>query len=553
MNSSIDDDVLSDLVVKHFPFSEFNAGQKEAIEFAIRSVLSGTKHTIINAPTGIGKSALAMTVHRVLHELKGFNSVILTTTIGLQKQYNDDYSEELLDLKGKTNYPCLKNTPNGYGSVECLKELHNSKCEKFICPYVIARNSWVAHQGIKTTNSSFFIKAPESLIPIDDSEKLNVCIIDECHEIDKTIIRNTSLEFTPDSYKNLESVLKDFEQKWVMLMNLFKNCIPANSKFDFSVIRSDLDFIKSFLSECEHVVTVFNEKIEYSKNSVSASTLMKYETVLNEAKDLLRIFKLIVYFCIKKSEFEFVMTNDPLKNLISFIPISSATPMTNILVFNKAKQFIHMSATIGGVEQYTQNLGISEKDYSYFEIDNPIPRKNRPIFIDKMMQINMSTNPKDIAKLVDQIIKEELPNGNGVIHTVSFKLANDIAKNSKYFKHMTVSNNRAEILKLLQMKNQIILSPSIETGYDFKGDLARWQIIAKVPFLNLGDIYVTERKKKSLKWYTREAVLRLIQASGRVVRGINDYGNTYIIDSNFLNLVQQNLELFPEWFLDSIE
>ena len=118
---------------------------------------------------------------------------------------------------------------------------------------------------------------------------------------------------------------------------------------------------------------------------------------------------------------------------------------------------------------------------------------------------------------------------------------------------MMVSNNRAEILdKLSKSKNTIILSPSIETGYDFKGDLARWQIIAKMPFLSLGDIYVTERKRKSNKWYVRETVLRLIQASGRIVRGISDYGNTYIIDKNFFNIVQNNVELFPDWYLESI-
>ena len=83
--------------------------------------------------------------------------------------------------------------------------------------------------------------------------------------------------------------------------------------------------------------------------------------------------------------------------------------------------------------------------------------------------------------------------------------------------------------------------------------MARWQIIAKMPFLSLGDIYVTERKRKSNKWYVRETVLRLIQASGRIVRGISDYGNTYIIDKNFFNIVQNNVELFPDWYLESIE
>jgi Rad3-related DNA helicase len=119
---------------------------------------------------------------------------------------------------------------------------------------------------------------------------------------------------------------------------------------------------------------------------------------------------------------------------------------------------------------------------------------------------------------------------------------------------MLVSNNRKEILATLgSSHNSIILSPSVETGYDFKDDLARWQIIAKVPFLNLGDNYVNVRKNKNNDWYTREAVLRLIQACGRIVRGLDDYGSTYIIDENVLRLISSNTEMFPEWWLNALE
>ena len=119
---------------------------------------------------------------------------------------------------------------------------------------------------------------------------------------------------------------------------------------------------------------------------------------------------------------------------------------------------------------------------------------------------------------------------------------------------MLVSNNRKEILQTLgENRDKIILSPSVETGYDFKDDLARWQIIAKVPFLNLGDNYVNVRKNKNNDWYTREAVLRLIQSCGRIVRGLNDYGSTYIIDENVLRLISNNTDMFPEWWLHALE
>ena len=158
----------------------------------------------------------------------------------------------------------------------------------------------------------------------------------------------------------------------------------------------------------------------------------------------------------KKDIFEWVLLFDEFKSVYTIKPISSNTPMTKMVLFDKAKQFIHMSATIGGIEQYTKNLGIT--DYVYFEIDHPIPVKNRKIFTDNTLHINYQTDPKIIVKTIDGIIKNELVNGNGVIHTVSFKLAQDIKKYSAYSKYMMVSNNRAEILdKLSKSKNTIIL------------------------------------------------------------------------------------------------
>jgi Rad3-related DNA helicase len=91
-----------------------------------------------------------------------------------------------------------------------------------------------------------------------------------------------------------------------------------------------------------------------------------------------------------------------------------------------------------------------------------------------------------LATFVDKIIDRH-GTDNGVIHTVSFQLAKDIRDNSKHKKRMVISNDRDEIISLLKKKNMILLSPSVESGYDFKGDLARWQILPKVPYEYLGN------------------------------------------------------------------
>jgi Rad3-related DNA helicase len=169
------------------------------------------------------------------------------------------------------------------------------------------------------------------------------------------------------------------------------------------------------------------------------------------------------------------------------------------------------------------------------------------------LKVSGDYDRKKHAAIVDAIIDKH-GKDNGVIHTVSFKLAEELKANSKHSHRMVISNDRREILGLLNQHNtgKIILSPSVTTGYDFKGEMAKWQIIAKIPYLSMGDVWVKLNMDRSSRWYSRQAILPLVQASGRVCRGMTDYGVTYIIDSNFMFLFRQNHDLFPEWWVNAM-
>ena len=144
----------------------------------------------------------------------------------------------------------------------------------------------------------------------------------------------------------------------------------------------------------------------------------------------------------------------------------------------------------------------------------------------------------------------------GLIHSVSFDLANKIIDSlpSELARRAIVSNKRYEIMDHMKHNhNGIVISPSIEKGYDFIGDLSRFQIIAKVPFGFLGDPHIKLNTERSSEWYARKTILRIVQASGRAVRGPTDYAKTYVIDAQILKLIANNSELFPEYYLDAIE
>lgn len=543
---TIDDNAILKLVEEEFPFETFNSGQKETIISTIKALMKGTPHVIISAPTGSGKSAIAITIHNVLKRIhRDYRTCIITSTIGLQKQYKQDYPD-LLDLKSKVHYSCNKGAP-GYMSQECLQKIYSKQCDKASCPYLIARDSWVNCPDIKTTNSSFYITAGPAILSNLEDDRLDLTVIDECHEIDKVVIENTSIAFKlKDGYKRIQQQWRSFMDYYSELITILLKQFPEDRHFNFKLLtESDIDSICVMFKECVRIADQLNKKADQLKNADAVAMKLASQDLLEFSKNL----SFLMDPSFQSPYYKWIVTKSETEYKI--VPLSTRTYRTQGVLFSKANQHIHMSATICGVKEYAENLNIAEGDYVFIETHNPIPEENRPVYMDETLQINRGTDPKDITALVDRIISKE--SGNGVIHTVSFKLANDILNNSKHKKRMIVSNNREEILDFLDTHNNgIVLSPSIETGYDFKGDLARWQIIAKIPFLNLGDLYVSERKKLNSAWYIRETVLRFIQSAGRVCRGVNDYGKTYVIDRNVFRLIQQNEELYPGWFLNSI-
>jgi Rad3-related DNA helicase len=163
--------------------------------------------------------------------------------------------------------------------------------------------------------------------------------------------------------------------------------------------------------------------------------------------------------------------------------------------------------------------------------------------------------------LIDFIIKiMESYDTKGIIHCNSYELGEKIygqLKNTKQGMRLLFprsAEDRDEVF--LQHKSAkfgtVILSPSMTEGFDFAYDLARWQVIAKMPFPYLGDLQVSAKKDRNPKWYDLEAVKSIIQACGRIVRSDTDEGHTYILDSDFLGLWEKCQEMFPRWWTDAL-
>jgi Rad3-related DNA helicase len=97
----------------------------------------------------------------------------------------------------------------------------------------------------------------------------------------------------------------------------------------------------------------------------------------------------------------------------------------------------------------------------------------------------------------------------------------------------------------------VLMSPSMTEGIDLIGDLARWQIICKLPFPYLGDAQVKARSDLEPDWYTWRTCLTLVQAYGRAVRSEEDHAVTYLLDADAPRFLQRTSAQFPEWFREA--
>ena len=87
-------------MVKNFPFLTQRESQKGVLNDIRTAFDSDYRYVILEAPTGFGKSAVAIALALSLG-----SSYICTATKDLQTQYSKDY-RYIRAAKGKSNFPC---------------------------------------------------------------------------------------------------------------------------------------------------------------------------------------------------------------------------------------------------------------------------------------------------------------------------------------------------------------------------------------------------------------------------------------------------------------
>lgn len=559
-------DLITKLVEKFFPFKEFNEGQKDAIITAINAFVNKKKkHVIIEAPTGVGKSLIGITTHLVINHIVNavakqrgtygqFRTSISTPTKGLQDQYAKEEAANIAILKGKKNYRCLISPDLYYNSIPCKMACSRKECSARECPYVRARNIWTNMSSLRCTNAAMMTEMCTTLCDKPEN-RADMLILDECHEMPHTLLDHTIMNFDIRDVKDIHTFDK---QLGTDILNLYVKILDLSKDYEkgklYTLDHNFCDLFDALHSNVEAYLEVL-EAIVDSENieDRTAVEAMNVVDILQNVSDYCQIMSNTnaTTFILNEKE---AIDGTPVR--IEFKPVYPAD-VSEFGLFRKADYILHMSATICGVDAYARSLGIT--DYEEIQVANPIPLENRKIMYAPVMKMNNNMGDyeyKQLANAIDDIIDYH-SGQSGIIHTVSYDRAQKILEHSRHKRILLLPKDRRDIMSGLNRAIEtkipcVIVSPAIEKGWDFKGDLSRFTIIIKTPYEYLGDPLIAYINQKDPSAYFREAVLRIVQMAGRSVRGVDDYASTYILDSSFEMLLAKNGVYFPDWFKDAI-
>jgi ATP-dependent DNA helicase DinG len=563
-----------------FPLDYIRPNQDKVLDELDQALKSDYKFIFLEAPTGFGKSAVAVTLARFLG-----SSHICTSTKDLQTQYNRDFPY-LSEVKGRNNFPCIVKEDMGiresceYGP--CLKD------DNFDCIY-------------KTRMSDYDVKSEGTIY---ENLEINKYALKKYYDKAKEHSQLVRIEWKPCEYYhqkwmsiksshtiyNYKYFLSDLfyssgvnKRKLLILdeahtleseVSSFKNIIFSKESLIRFFPKIDLPDskqtdVETWIDFCTRLKEQFTRYVEKAANILGSGGISQDIHVseknlidaINYEKNLLTFLE-----DLRLNKENWLVTNitkNEIDNKLARIklePLVVSNYFTDI--FDKGSVSLLMSATILSKENLCKAVGLKNEDVKFIRIENSdFPIKNRPIYLMNVAWLNartMSESLPNIVKVIDNLLSVH-KNDKGIIHTTSYSqlqfIKNNLSKAnlSRLIETNPKFDRNEMILKHTQSeKPTVLISPSMFLGVDLKDDLSRFQIIVKVPYPDLMDKKVSVLKQRNPKWYEWNTILRLIQAYGRSVRNADDYANTYILDSSVSFLLKNGKEMIPKWFSEAI-
>lgn len=522
-----------------FPLKEPRPEQVRALDWACEQIEKGERRLILEAGTGVGKSAIAVCLAGWIEDRERMDgtecspgATVLTSQKLLQDQYIRDFAHAR-DIRASANFQCTGPVEGSCGETARLKKVAGPELKEKLrcygCPYRQAKDDFVA-SSLGVTNYSYSIS--ESVyageLPIR-----RLFVLDEAHNVEDEVRRWTTVEVDDTEAHEMDLDLpeegRDDAVGW--LLGPFREKIRVN---------------------LETLGLKIKMKLETARPNRGLKSLAEKNDALD--KRLCQINRLES----KGGKLLVSYHDDPNRHRrsIRFQP-SEVGELIEETLYSRATAVILMSATLLDRKVFSQSVGLPNAPY--LSIPSTFDPKNfgltfRPV--GRMIRRDIDRTMKKMPGAIDRILRENLGH-KGLIHTTNYRITRELgaALQGKWKDRILVQENaisRKEIIDehIRSRRPTVLLSPSMMEGLDLRDDLARFQVICKVPYPDMSDPLVGVKPRS---WYNWRTVRSIVQSVGRGVRSADDWAKTYILDEALLDLMESSMSMFPKLFQEHME
>lgn len=552
---------LRDLADNLFPFDSYQQYQDEILYETLDAYLiDDYLNVVIEGPTGIGKSAINVTVPRVLgviaqdqreienhfgvsiSHLQDGSAFYTTPQKSLRNQLAEDQDLEpfVSMLKGRRDYTCGS---SGSNCQECpiKADIQQSCRDEPNCTYWNEKSGSIkSHIAVIT----FAMQIIDNYLPPADMNGIlsfkdrDLVIVDEGHNSESqsaSLFAGFTLSpwaMPPKVYGDAGDKVDSDADRFEDVEMLVEEIRMRASRF---VTEHEEDpHMNALVEECENII----RKIEYAQQTHrdGEAWVTNVEPVQRRNSNGKT----------QKIQIKPVRVNDFLADF----------------VWSRGRRSLITSATIpfrGNISKWAKRIGIDDQ-VKFISKKTPFPEEHRLIHLNTMVgpmdSNNEDENWPDAMKQIKEISSHH-EDENGVIHCVSYSRGKRVADSlgrSNIVLDKADKETDAMMTKWQNSDKDIFVSPSVTEGVDLHTDKARWQVLLKVPYGYLGDSRVKYLcfEEKEWGWYTEEAAIDIIQAVGRAVRGPEpeEAASFYVIDEKFDDVMYQTNP--PEYFVEAV-
>lgn len=487
-------------------FGKWRSNQEEALSVIITS---RKRSTAVCAPTGMGKSAIA--VASALMSEKP--TCIVTGSRGLQSQYTDDFgSIGMVDVRGRANYTCV-------GRID-------SNCEEGALSKCIYQGSMAC------PSSAAEIKANSSKLVVTNYSKW-------------THMRNSE-----EGLKHIEQVIFDEGHELpsavagAMQVVLYREGIEKTLGKTFPKYPkdNDMDVWKLWFASAI-------DKADWERKKAVERVMLSASPRQAWVKDVIYLRNLCMDLSVLCAMNPRDWVVEEIDGDYQFDPIRPGRYAESAMLC-KVPRVVVLSATLRPKTMFM--AGISHLNFDFYEFDSDFDPARCPIYWVPTMRVDARAT--DLSPLWNQFdrIAAKRQDRKGIVHTVSYNRRDELVARSRFSGKMIVNPKGeppTEVVDRFKKSGpgHILVSPSINTGYDFDGDSCRWQFMCKIPFEPPSKVQKA-RQEDDKEYRAYRAMQYLVQAFGRDMRSKNDWSERFLCDDHIQWFKAKYAHLAPRSF-----